>query len=291
MAVSEAWRSMTLQERERAYSPSSCVPSINPFMAAYAARSRDAQSRVACHRNLCWGHRPQESLDLFPAARSDAPLLVFIHGGYWQFLSKDESLFAAPDCVAHGIAYAAIEYSLAPVATLAEIVDQCRRALAWLWCEASRLRIDRRRVFVAGSSAGAQLAAMLLVRDWQAAYGVPDDRIAGAVLLSGVFDLEPLLGTYINDAVRLSAADAASLSPRHLECGPPVPTIIAWGEFETDEFKRQSQSFATKLAAAEFPAVVLEAPGRNHFDIVFDLAAKDTPVGRECLAMIEREGR
>ncbi len=289
--VSEAWRSMTLHERERAYSPSSCVPSIDPFIAAYATRSREALDRIGCRRNLAWGPGPEERLDLFPAPQSDAPLLVFIHGGYWQLLSKNESLFAAPDCVAHGIAYAAIDYTLAPRATLAEIVDQCRRAIAWLWREAGRLGIDRRRIFIAGSSAGAHLAAMLLVGGWHAAHGVPDDLIAGAVLLSGVFDVEPLIGTYINDAVRLRQDDVAPLSPQRLECGPPLPTIIAWGEAETGEFKRQSRTFAAKLAAAGFPAKTLEAPGRNHFDIVFDLTAGDTPLGGACLAMIEKGSR
>ncbi len=124
------WRNWPLAERERQYSPSSCVATIAPYLDAYAARSRDAERHFRCQKNLVWGERPGETFDYFPAASADAPLLVYIHGGYWQELSKNESLFAAPDCVANGIAFAAIDYTLAPQASVGFIVDQCRRAIA-----------------------------------------------------------------------------------------------------------------------------------------------------------------
>src|SRR5271168_2320059 len=182
---SSNWRNWPLAEREREYSPSSCVAAIEPFLDEYVARSRDAETRFRCQKNLLWGDRPDEVFDYFPTASADAPLLVYIHGGYWQEHSKDESLFAAPDCVANGIAYAAIDYTLAPRATLGTIVEQCRRAIASLHRQAATLGFDARRIFVAGNSAGAHLAAMLLMAYWQVARCVPDDVVAGAVLLSG----------------------------------------------------------------------------------------------------------
>jgi arylformamidase len=285
-----AWRSWPLARREKEYSPSSCVPALAPILAAYADRSREAERRFTCRKNLRWGDKLEETCDFFPAGSADGPLLLFIHGGYWQELSKNESLFAAPDCVANGIAYAAIDYSLAPHARLETIVEQCRRATAWFYRQAAALGFDRRRLYVGGSSAGAHLAAMLLTRGWQEAVGLPDDAVAGAVLLSGIYDIEPLIGTTIDAALHLTAADAATLSPARLPLGRPVPIIVAWGEHETGEFKRQSGWYASRLAAGGFPVSSFEVAGANHFDIVFGLAARTSPLGRATLELIEGKG-
>jgi arylformamidase len=283
---SSNWRTWTLAERERQYSPSSCVAAIEPFLDAYVARSRDAETRFRCQKDLLWGERPDETFDYFPAASAGAPLLVYIHGGYWQEHSKDESLFAAPDCVANGIAFAAINYTLAPQASVATIVEQCRRAISSLHRQAAKLGFDARRIYVAGSSAGAHLAAMLLVAGWQAAYGLPDDIVAGAVLLSGIYDIEPLIGTYIDAALHLTAEDAVTLSPLRLKLGRPVKTIVAWGDNETDEFKRQSRAFASALVRSGFPVSAFEIAGTNHFDIVFGLANRESVLGQAAVEMI-----
>jgi len=283
---SSNWRNWPLAEREREYSPSSCVAAIEPFLDEYVARSRDAETRLRCRKNLLWGERPDETFDYFPAASADAPLLVYIHGGYWQELSKEESLFAAPDCVGNGIAYAAIDYTLAPRASVGTIVEQCRRAIASLHRQAAELGFDARRIYVAGSSAGAHLTAMLLMQGWQAAYGLADDVVAGAVLLSGVYDLEPLMGTYIDAPLHLTDADVAALSPLRLKAGRPVRTIVAWGENETAEFKRQSREFAAALMGAGFPVSEFELAGTNHFDIVFGLAQRGSVLGDATLEMI-----
>jgi arylformamidase len=282
----QAWRSWPLAQLEHEYSPSSCVPSLEVLLAKYAASSRDAERRLKCKKDLHWGEGADETLDFFPASSAAAPLLVFFHGGYWQELSKDESLFAAPDCVSNGIAYTAINYTLAPRARVATIVDQCPRAIAWLLGHADALGFDPRRLFVAGSSAGAHLAAMLLASGRQRAMGLPDRAISGAILLSGIYDLEPLIPTYVNAPLHLSVADAQELSPLDLPLGLPRPTIIAWGENETAEFKRQSRNYASRLLAAGFPVTTLEAAGCNHFDIVFDLANPESELGRATLALV-----
>jgi arylformamidase len=283
----QAWRNWPLVRIEKEYSPSSCVPSEKPFLADYAIRSRNAGQSLACQRDLQWGHSPDETLDFFPSASRNAPLLAFIHGGYWQDLSKNESLFAAPDCVANGIAFAAINHTLAPKANVEKIVDQCRRAVAWIHKQGDALGFNRDRMFVAGSSAGAHLAAMMLVSGWQKTAAVVDNALAGAVLLSGIYDIEPLVGTYIAAPLHLTAADAVGLSPMRLPLGRPVPTIVAWGENETSEFKRQSQSYASRLQAANFPVSAFEIAGANHFDLVLGLADRETTLGRATLNLIE----
>jgi arylformamidase len=283
---SSNWRHWPLAEREREYSPSSCVTAIEPFLEAYVTRSRDAEIRFRCEKNLLWGERPDETFDYFPAASPDAPLLVYIHGGYWQEHSKDESLFAAPDCIANGIAFAAIDYTLAPQASVGFIVEQCRRAIASLHRQAAALGFDPRRIYVSGNSAGAHLAAMLLVAGWQAAYGLADDVIAGAVLLSGIYDLEPLMGTYIDAALHLTGDDVAALSPLRLKASPPVRTIVAWGDNETAEFKRQSRVFAAAQVRSGFPVAAFELAGTNHFDIVFGLAHRGSVLGEATIELI-----
>jgi arylformamidase len=286
--ISEAgsWRGWPLAQLEREYSPSSCVPSIVPFLEAYVERSQEAVVGLQCQRNVHWGVGDDEVFDFFPAPSRDAPVLIFFHGGYWQEHSKNDVSFVASSCVASGIAYAAVEYTLAPRATVGEIVEQCRRAVSTIARQASTLGFDPHRLFVAGSSAGAHLAAMLLVDGWQKIYGLPLDAVSGAILLSGIYDLEPLVPTYINQALHMTQVQAATLSPIEHRLNPPSPVIVAWGENETNEFKRQSRSFASKLKESGFRETSLEVNGANHFDIVFDIASPGTTLGRATLNLI-----
>jgi arylformamidase len=284
--ANEVWRTWPVAQREREYSPSSCAISSASILAEYSAQSREAERTFLCRKNLSWGDGPDETFDFFPGTSSHAPLIVFIHGGYWQELSKEESLFAAPGCVSNGIAYAAIDYTLAPRANIAMIVEQCRRAVASLHRQAAILGFDRHQLYVAGSSAGAHLAAMLLVRGWHQTHGIPEDAIAGAILLSGVYDLAPLVGTYIDGPLQITAADVSALSPVRLPHGRPVPVIVAWGEFETGEFKRQSRDYAEKLPTCGFPVSTFEVAGTNHFDVVFGLTEPTNTLGRATLGLV-----
>ena len=284
--ASDAWRGWTLSRLEREYSPSVCVPSIDPFLEAYVKRSREAAARLPYRQNVRWGEADDEVFDFFPVASAEAPLLIFFHGGYWQEHSKTDVLFVATNCVACGIAYASVEYTLAPRASVAEIVEQCRRAVGSIYSQASDLGFDARRIFVGGSSAGAHLASMLLVDGWQKRLGFEDDLVAGAILLSGVYDLEPLVPTYINQALRMTEETARALSPMRHGLSPAVPVIVACGENETEEFKRQSLAFAARLKDAGFPVKSIEAVGANHFDIVFEIGDPETALGRATLELI-----
>lgn len=268
------WRGWPLERLEREYSPSSCVPALAPLLQAYADRSARAYATRA-HRTVRYGDGDDELIDLFPAG-GRAPLVVFLHGGYWQELSRRESTFGAIDAVPQGIAWAAVEYTLAPHASLARIVDQCRRAVRRLRADAAALGCDPDRVWLAGSSAGAHLAAMVLLDPMA---GAPP---AGALLLSGVYDLRPLVPTYVNRALGLDDAQAWSLSP--LAGMPPAAcdTVVAWGEHETASFVAQSRAYARAVGAG----TALEVAGRNHFDLVFDLLAPGTALGDTVLARV-----
>lgn len=251
--------------REREYTPSSVTGgSWRPFLARYVDESARAWQTVAGTRGLRYGDAPRNTLDFFPApAGSAAPgLLVYIHGGYWQELSTAESAFLAPAWHAAGLAHAVLGYTLAPAAGVPAIVAECRAALRWLHAHAATLGFDPAQVVIAGSSAGGHLAAACADR---APYPV-----RGIVPVSGVFDVAPLIGTSMNEALGLDDTSAAMLDlfapDRHF-----VPAVVAWGEVETSEFKRQSREFAARLARDGTPCETLEVPGRNHFDVILEL--------------------
>lgn len=256
--------------REREYTPSSVTGgSWRPFLARYVDESARAWQTVAGTRGLRYGEGPRQTLDYFPAPAGSATpgLLVYIHGGYWQELSTAESAFLAPAWHAAGFAHAVVGYTLAPLATVPAIVAECRVALAWLHAHAEALGFDPAQVVIAGSSAGGYLAAACADRSL-----VP---VRGIVPVSGVFDVAPLIGTSINDALGLNAATAARLDL--LAPGRRfVPAVVAWGEVETIEFKRQSGEFAARLARDGTPCETLEVPGRNHFDVILELGDPST---------------
>ena len=270
-----SWRELSAAEREREYSPSSAIGGdYQPFLRAYAERSAMAQARMPQLLNQVFGGNGTLALDLFvpPGLAAPPPLLLFIHGGYWQALSKEASSFAANDCVECGFAFAAVDYTLAPQASVAQMVAECDEALTWLSHQAPRLGFDGQRIVLAGSSAGAHLAAMLALHTRQ--------QVAAVVLVSGIFELEPLLGTSINDAVGLSLATAHALSPALKSVQGFPRSIVCWGEVETAEFKRQGRDFAAQLQAAGSTVQTFEVPARNHFDVILDLADTATPLGR-----------
>ncbi len=274
------WREMDDADRARAYSPSSMLDGpLDPFIQAYVEKSAAAYAACTEVQTLRYGDRESNTIDLVvPSSDILVPLHIFIHGGYWQELSKKDSFFPAPEILSRGMAFAVVDYTLCPDATLDEIVTECCAAVSLLEREAAGLNIDSKRIVLSGSSAGAHLAAMCCLT-------LPlEDQPAGATLISGVFELEPLIGTYINDAVGMDVPTAARNSPALADLSTFPRTVIAWGEHETEEFKRQSRQFAVLLNAAGRPVETIEVANRNHFDIVEDIA-NDTDLGRRAAAL------
>jgi arylformamidase len=270
--------------REREYSPSSVIGGdYAPFLDRYRAASAEALRTLAVQRDLRYGDASRALIDYFPAppAAPRPGLLVYLHGGYWQELSKAESAFLAPAWHAAGFAHAVVGYSLAPAARLPDIVDECRAAVRWLQARADTFGFDAGRIVIAGSSAGAHLAA--------ACGDAGPPPVCGIVAVSGVYDVAPLIGTSINDALGLDDATAAAmdlLTAPHRFC----PAVIAWGEIETSEFKRQSRAFAARLAADAIPCTAFEVPGRHHFDVVLDLADPASPLFAAARALFAADG-
>ncbi len=266
----EDWRSLSPEELSRQYSPRGTVNNLDALLQDYRTQSQPMYD-LPHLRDLRYGTQADELLDLFPVpGRTDAPLFVFIHGGYWRALGKQDSVFMARNFTAHGVAVAAVNYQLAPAARLSEIVAQCRRSLAWLYTHGPAHGIDVRRIVLGGSSAGAHLAAMLLAPGWQAAFGVPKNVVKAGVLVSGLYDLAPVQQTTPNDWLALDSAEAAALSPQ--SCLPEAGTrlCIATAEKDTDEFKRQSLDYAAACTRHRCAVQYVQIAERNHFDVIMD---------------------
>ena len=264
------WRSFSPEELARQYSPRSTVDNLDALLQDYRVQSLPMYE-LPHLRDLRYGPQADELLDLFPVpGRTDAPLFVFIHGGYWRALGKQDSVFMARNFTAHGVAVAAVNYQLAPAARLSDIVAQCRRSLAWLYTHGPAHGIDVRRIVLGGSSAGAHLAAMLLAPGWQAALGVPPDVAQAGVLVSGLYDLAPVQQTTPNDWLALDSSEAAALSPQ--SCLPEAGTrlCIATAEKDTDEFKRQSLDYAAACTLHRCAVQYVQIAERNHFDVIMD---------------------
>ncbi len=260
------------------YSPSSMIDDIGPFIAEYYAESERVR-REAPPLTLSYGSRPRQKFDFFTVADSDDVVVVFIHGGYWQELDRDSASFPALDVLAAGHSYAAIGYTLAPEASIAEIVGEVRSAIAHLYRHVGATTKSP-RLIVTGSSAGAHLAAMVGVTNWADEYDLLPDVVSGLALISGVYDLVPLVDTYINDALGLDKITARASSPlTHVPTWPAIPTLIAVGQIETPAFKAQSAIFANALQSAGCPVELIEVAGRNHFDIAHDIADPVTQLG------------
>lgn len=283
------WRALSPDDLSLAYNARATVGGdISPFLEVYAARSAAARDRLAVETAVAYGPSAAESFDFFPAvgAAGPAPMHLFIHGGYWRALSKDVSAFAAPAFVERGIAFAALDYALCPKVRLSEIVRQCRAAVAHLVNSAERFGIDPTRITVSGSSAGGHLVGMLLAGDgWEADFGLPAGVVRAGVAVSGLFDLEPVRHCDINEVIGLTEAEARAMSPiRHMAPGGR-DLVVAWGETETGEFKRQSLDYAARWVEGGGMLDAFEVPGRNHFDVILDLADPESRLGRAALAV------
>ncbi|MFE9025068.1 alpha/beta hydrolase [Streptomyces iakyrus] len=270
---------------DRAYSPSHLVPSLRHYLDEYAALSARARRAPGVRTGLRYGPGTAEKLDFWPARPAPAPVQIFVHGGNWQELTERSSAFAALAFRRAGAAFAAVGYGLAPATPLDEIVAGVRRCVRWIHENADDLGVDPRRIHLSGTSAGAHLAAMALV---PAGPGEPAAAglLAGATLLSGIYDLEPVSRSYVNEALRLDADAVRRNSPPELLPDELPPVVLARGGVETEEYVRQHDLMAEALRRRGALAANVVEAHRNHFDLPYDLADRATPLGRAVLAQM-----
>ncbi|MCM5680184.1 alpha/beta hydrolase [Schlegelella sp. S2-27] len=244
------------------------IPEHPQIFARWAEDSRRARQALSPALDVRYGPAAEETLDVFAAVGPRAPVLVFIHGGWWRALDKADHSFLAPAFVQAGVTLVVPNYTLCPAATIEDITLQMVRAVAWTVREIAAYGGDPRRIVVAGHSAGGHLAAMLACCRWQqAGADLPERAVQGALAISGLFDLEPVRQTpFLQADLRLTPDAVRKLSPAGFPA-PQVPLAALVGGDESEEFLRQNELIREAWGARAVP--VCEAvPGRHHLDVL-----------------------
>jgi arylformamidase len=271
---------------EREYNNRAACPDHPWWFAEYARLSTDAYAHLDVRRDLRYGPGAKATLDLFLPRGAARGTLVFLHGGYWRALDKADFAFVAAAFVARDIAVANVNYDLCPAVGIADIVDECRRAVGWVAREGPRHGASTDRIVVGGHSAGGHLAAMMYCTDWDA-LGFDAAPFHAGVTLSGVHDLSPMPLFSFNSDLKLDEHRARELSPVLCPVTVVAPLLMAVGGAETAEFLRQTRLLwemwpAHRLAAASAPLV---AAGKHHFSVVADYADPHSELTRATLAL------
>ncbi len=266
------YRGMDRAALDAAYNNSAAVANSGEFMAAFRVRGDRLRAEMPRNLDLRYADAPRNRIDYFPAT-ARGPVLIFIHGGFWQMRAKEDFAALARGLLPHGVHVAMTGYTLAPDLRLSGIVDEIRAAIRWLVPKVASLGGDADRIYLGGWSAGAHLTAVAL----------DEPAVRGGLAISGIYDLEPMRHCYINDKLQLDRAEVERLSPlRHVDI--PKPLLLAYGDAELPEMQRQTEEYAKARKRAKLPGRMVTLPRHNHFTILEELA---DPAG--ALALLAKE--
>ncbi|HVB49642.1 MAG TPA: alpha/beta hydrolase [Burkholderiales bacterium] len=255
----------------REYNARAAIPEHAQIFARWAERSARTRASMVCYLDRVYGPSPGETLDIFPARKGDGTALLFIHGGYWRSLDKSDFSFLAPAWVDAGVSLVVVNYELCPKVTIEEIVKQTLRASAWLWLHCEDYGMDQDRLYVSGHSAGAHLTAMMMAAQWSV-YDrrLPKELFKGALAVSGLYDLRPMLQTdFLRADLRLDEASALKVSPVFLPPATRAPLYTCVGALESSEFKRQTQLLRERWRGVAGEDIAM--PGCNHLTVSEEL--------------------
>lgn len=265
-----AWLDVQYNNRAR-------IPEHPQIFERWARASERVCAGMTTLLDVAYGEGPNETLDVFPAAQRGSPVFVFIHGGWWRSLDKSDHSFLAASLVAAGAMVVLPNYALCPgtdeqPVSVETITLQMVRALSWVYRNAALYGGRPGRIVVAGHSAGAHLAAMLLCCDWHEVAGdLPARVVHSALAISGVYDLEPVRQTpFLQGDLRLTPEAVDKLSPAYFR-KPPGRLLAAVGAQESEEFLRQNALIQQAWGAGTVP-VCETIPGTNHLTVLHDLA-------------------
>jgi arylformamidase len=278
--TAKLWRDWDQEGLDKQLNLRARWPKFQDYFRAWETASQLVRERLPRRLDVAYGPTAGQKLDFFPAAGTGpAPMLVFIHGGYWQALDKSDFSYLAPPFVEDGIAFVSLNYDLAPGIGLTTMVRQIERALAWLAEHAAELGCDARHLVLAGHSAGGHLTLITMIREAiAAADGGPKPLISAGCAVSGVYDLVPLRRSYHQQVLRFTERETQALSPlRHQPAGL-APLVVAVGDQETEEFLLQQDALVAQWQALGLPIAAQRLAGDNHFEAVDSLGERDHPL-------------
>lgn len=271
------WRTLDQAQLDAGLNNNAAVSGASAMVDRWEVQSAAMRARYPQHLNLGYGPRERNCIDFLKAV-DNAPTLLLIHGGYWQMRSKETFTHFASGPMAHGINVAPIGYTLAPDATLDEIVSEIHAGISELAEQLPLLGGDPNRIVVSGWSAGGHLAAMAL----------PHPRVKGAVAISGIFDLEPVRHSYLNAKLKLDESMSLRNSPLHEDGGADKPLSLIVGGNELPILRDQTASFASHRAALKLPVTYEEISGADHFSIMAQLASPEGRITTLVRQLIDR---
>ena len=279
---------------DRMYNNRALVPDFADHFAHWTNASAQARDALKPQVDVRYGDGPNETLDIFPAARADAPVVIFIHGGYWRSLDKSDHSFVAPALRDMGACVVVVNYALCPgtteqPVTVPDIALQMAKATAWVWRHIAAHGGDRRNISVIGHSAGGHLAAMLLACDWKKlGRDLPAGLVRKAMSISGLFDLDPVRKTlFVQGDLKLTPAHVRMASPAKWQRPGKGVLFTVVGGNESPEFLRHNRLIHQAWGPKTVP-VCEELPGLNHFSVVTDLTRPGTRLNALALALIQR---
>ena len=279
------WRNMSPEDLELEFNPRATARNVDARVAAYADASAATRARLDPVLDVRYGSGEKEALDIFPADAPNAPVHLFIHGGYWRAMDKSNYSFIADVFHPAGATTVLVNYDLCPTVTLDTIVAQTMRCIAWTFRNIAQYGGDPNRLYVSGNSAGGHLTAMALAHDWEAE-GLPDDIIKGAIPVTGVFDCEPVPDITVNELVRLDRETARRLSPLRNPPRRALPVLVAVGGAEPRLWIGMSKDYAALCREHGLECEYMELPGHDHFDIARAVGDAESPLAQAMLRMM-----
>lgn len=280
------WRDYDQAGLDRQYNSRGTVPDVSVYVDDYRARTRAAKQAGPCIEDIAYGPGADERLDVYPSDRANAPVLVFLHGGDWRALSKNDSGFAAPACRAAGVTLVVPDFTLVPHTTVPQMGAQLSRAIDWVHRHVASFQGNPDHIVIAGHSSGANLVSQLLCFDWTGPLAATGAAIKGAAMLSGLGELEPVRLSFRNQLLHLDAAMAAQASLMHNTPTVHCPLLVGAGANEMAEYRRQAHAITGYWRSHGRVATHLEVADRQHFDCVLEWADPGSPWFAATLALM-----
>lgn len=280
-----AYRGFGQEELEYQYNPRQSVPEYPQLAKRRSEQARKVRESAKSWLGVPYGSSAREKLDIYPADQPGGPVLIYIHGGYWRSGSKEDNCNFVPVFTNRGALVVLLEYDLCPMVTVSDIVRQTRSAVGWVYSNILRYSGNPSKIYISGHSAGGHLTAMALAHDWEKE-GLPRNFIKGAVVTSGVYDLDVVMRISVQQEVKLTPELAQENSPFHHPPLPICPVIVAVGGAEPKGWQQMSEDFFALCRERGVTCEYLVVPGANHYTMSEHLADAESPLTRAMLRQI-----